>query len=319
MANSTRAPLPGTVSTLVPYCCGVNTCSSSPANCTSPNTPRDFTLVSTRFSEPTSRANSCISPRPRCTCSSRSATCLKLSPRRCSSVACSFSSTVARICSSLSSLPCCSAVRRASTALRTSPRRRSLVSDNSRSCSPCASPKRCSDCALASAWRRNATSCASRAAWLCCARVVVAVCSDCATICCSMPSCARSVSICSFWVRATSPDCASNVCWNSVSVAACSWREPRAASCTSARSTRSSCSLPARADSCSVCASTWPAEGWVRRAINHRQIVTKNTSSTDSASSANVNPSFISGLSQQAVSTSLPGDHQTSNSSRKTP
>ena len=36
IANSTRAPLPGTVSTLAAYCSGVNTCSSRPASCTSP-------------------------------------------------------------------------------------------------------------------------------------------------------------------------------------------------------------------------------------------------------------------------------------------
>ena len=129
IANSTRSLLPGTVATLVAYCSGVNTCSSRPASCTSPKMPRVLTLVSTRLSEPTSRASACISPRPLCTCSSRSATCLKLSPRRCSSVACSFSSTVARICSSFFSLPSCSAASRGSTVLRTSPRRRSLASD----------------------------------------------------------------------------------------------------------------------------------------------------------------------------------------------
>jgi hypothetical protein len=37
-----------TVMTLVAYCSGVNTCSSKTASCTSPNTPRVFTLVSTR-------------------------------------------------------------------------------------------------------------------------------------------------------------------------------------------------------------------------------------------------------------------------------
>ena len=52
---------------------------SRPASCTSPKMPRVLTLVSTRLSEPTSRARFCISPRPLCTCSRRSATCLKLS------------------------------------------------------------------------------------------------------------------------------------------------------------------------------------------------------------------------------------------------
>ena len=95
------------VSTLRAYWSGVSTCSSRPPSCTSPNMPRVLTLVSTRCrSRRRPAASVCISPRPRCTCSSRSATCLKLSPRRCSSVACSFSSTVARICSSFFSLSC---------------------------------------------------------------------------------------------------------------------------------------------------------------------------------------------------------------------
>jgi hypothetical protein len=86
----------------------MRTCSSSASSCTSPKTPRVFTLVSTRCRLPTPTASDCISPRPLCTCSSRSATCLKLSPRRVSSVVCSFSSTVLRISSSLAELVCCS-------------------------------------------------------------------------------------------------------------------------------------------------------------------------------------------------------------------
>ena len=190
IANSTRSLLPGTVATLVAYCSGVNTCSSSAASCTSPKMPRVFTLVSTRFSEPTSRASPCISPRPLCTCSSRSATCLKLSPSRCSSVACSFSSTVARICSSFFSLPSCSAVSRVSTACRTSARRRSLASDSSRSCS---------------AEHRRSERAAARPRVCCCVRA---------------PSWRRNESICSFCVRATSPLCVSSTCCKRTEVGA---------------------------------------------------------------------------------------------------
>ena len=88
-----------------------------------PSMPRVLTLVSTRFRSPTPAASVCISPRPLCTCSSRSDTCLNDSPRRCSSVACSFSSTVARICSSLAALSVRSASRRCSTVVRTASER----------------------------------------------------------------------------------------------------------------------------------------------------------------------------------------------------
>ena len=96
-ANSTRAPLPAIVSTFFAYCSGVSTCSSSISNCTSPQVPRVFTLVSTRFRSPTPSASCCISPRPWCTRSSRSDTCWNDALKRASSVACSFSSTVLRI------------------------------------------------------------------------------------------------------------------------------------------------------------------------------------------------------------------------------
>ena len=73
-------------------------------SCSSPQVPRVFTLVITRLRSPTLPASVCISPRPLCTCSSRSLTSLNDSPRRCSSVACSFSSTVRRISSSRAAL-----------------------------------------------------------------------------------------------------------------------------------------------------------------------------------------------------------------------
>ena len=66
--------MPGIVSTFFPYCSGAKTCSSNAPSCTSPKVPRVLTLLSTRLSEPTSLASFCISPRPRWTCSSRSAT-----------------------------------------------------------------------------------------------------------------------------------------------------------------------------------------------------------------------------------------------------
>ena len=192
-ANSTRSLLPGTVATLVAYCSMVSTWSSSAASCISPKMPRVLGLLSTRLRAPTSRARVCISPRPLCTCSSRSATCVKLSPRRCCSVACSFSSTVARICSSFFSLPSCSAFRRCSTAARISLWRRSLVSPSRRSCS-----------ASVSLTRRKAAS----------------------TCCCMPASWMRKESICSFCVRATSPACVSSTCCKVPSSArvACAWR-----------------------------------------------------------------------------------------------
>ena len=283
MANSTRSALPGTVATLVAYCSGVNTCSSSPASCTSPKMPRVLTLVSTRFSEPTSRASVCISPRPLCTCSSRSATCLKLSPRRCSSVACSFSSTVARICSSFFSLPSCNAPSRVSTALRTSPRRRSLASDSVRSCSP-----------RLSARRFNAASCASRADWLCCDSAWVAPCSASLTCCCIAASWVRNESICSFCVRATSPLCASSVCWNSDSVPASSWRVPRALSCTSARNSRSS-----RSASCFR-----PSPSAFSARLSPRRSTSHSSSTRIRPSSAGTSHSLMRGIVSGAIGAS---------------
>ena len=104
IANSTSSSLPGTVLTLRANWSGVSTLSMMAPSCISPQVPRDFTLVITRLRSPTLPARVCISPRPLCTCSSRSDTSLKDSPRRCSSVACSFSSTVRRISSSLVAL-----------------------------------------------------------------------------------------------------------------------------------------------------------------------------------------------------------------------
>src|SRR5574343_177043 len=115
MAKSTRSPLPGRVATLAENWSAVSNCSSSAESWTSPQVPRVLTLVSTRFRSPTPAASVCISPKPRCTCSSRSLTSLNDSPRRCSSVACSFSSTVRRISSSLLALSAWIAVSRPST------------------------------------------------------------------------------------------------------------------------------------------------------------------------------------------------------------
>ena len=147
IANSTRWPLPGTVSTLVAYCCGVSTSASSAASWTSPHMPRVFTLARTRFRSPTPVASVCISPRPRCTCSRRSDTILNDSPSRCSSVVCSFSSTVARICSSFAVLSVRSASRRCSTVARTASSRCSLDSVSLVSCSP--NPCSCRCCSPA--------------------------------------------------------------------------------------------------------------------------------------------------------------------------
>ncbi len=117
-AYSTRSLAPGCTATLAAYCSGVSMSSSNMPSCTSPQPPRDFTLVSTRFRSPTPVARDCISPRPLCTCSSRSLTSWKLSPRRFSSVPCSFSSTVARICSSLASFSLRSSSRLSDRVLR---------------------------------------------------------------------------------------------------------------------------------------------------------------------------------------------------------
>ena len=106
-ANSTRAPLPGSVSTFFAYWSTVSTCSSSISSCTSPQVPRVFTLVSTRFRSPTPSASCCISPRPWWTFSSRSDTCWNEALKRVSSVACSFSSTVLRISSRRAPLSAC--------------------------------------------------------------------------------------------------------------------------------------------------------------------------------------------------------------------
>jgi hypothetical protein len=102
----------------VAYWSDVSTLSMMAPNCISPQVPRVFTLVITRFKSPTLPARVCISPRPLCTCSSRSLTSLKDSPRRCSSVAWSFSSTVRRISSSLVALSAWMAARRSLSAVR---------------------------------------------------------------------------------------------------------------------------------------------------------------------------------------------------------
>ena len=136
MANSTSSSLPGMVLIFLPNCAGVSTFSMMAPSCISPQVPRDLTLVITRFRSPTLLARVCISPRPLCTCSSRSLTSLNDSPRRCSSVACNFSSTVRRISSSLVALSAWMAASRSLSAAR--------------NCSafcwlPCTMPESCSD------------------------------------------------------------------------------------------------------------------------------------------------------------------------------
>ena len=81
-------------------------------NWTSPQVPRDFTLVRTRLKSPTSSASCFISPRPWLTESMLLRTVSKASPRRFSRVPWSFSSTVSRIWSSFFSLPSRISVRR---------------------------------------------------------------------------------------------------------------------------------------------------------------------------------------------------------------
>ena len=75
-------------------------------SCTSPIVPRIFTLLSTRFSPPTSCASVCISPKPFCTFPSCLLTSSNDCPMRSCRVFCNFSSTVARISSSFFSVFC---------------------------------------------------------------------------------------------------------------------------------------------------------------------------------------------------------------------
>jgi hypothetical protein len=264
--------------------------------------PRLFTFVSTRLSEPTSRASVCISPRPLCTCSSRSATCLKLSPSRCSSVACSFSSTVARICSSLASLPCCNWVSRPSTAWRTSARRSALDSLSAFSCSVNVTDRRCSASLVAAAWRCSAASCASRAASPWAASWLPACASAATTCCCSVASWVRKVSICSFWVRATSPLWASSVCWKVASVPCSSVRLARALSCSSERRSRAACSAWMRWASAAAC-TAWrtgsvAAAGSTRRLASHITVTRPSMFNRPRPTRAGSNQSVIAALSQ---------------------
>ena len=168
MANSTRSALFGRVATFSAYCSAVSTCSSRLASCTSPQVPRVLTLVSTFLRSPTPAASVCISPRPRCTCSSRSETSLKDSPRRCSSVACSFSSTVLRISSSLAAFSVWMAPRRVSTVRRNCSTRASKLCVSRFRCWPKAS--NCCACSVpscptcpASPWPKRSRACACSA------------------------------------------------------------------------------------------------------------------------------------------------------------
>jgi hypothetical protein len=67
---------------------------------TSPQVPRDLTLLRMRFKSPTPVARACISPTLSWTFVNESLTILNDAPSRCSRVPWSFSSTVWRICSS---------------------------------------------------------------------------------------------------------------------------------------------------------------------------------------------------------------------------
>ena len=98
IANSTRSPEP-VGDTLRSNWPGASICVSRFSSWTSPQAPRVVTFPRMRLRSPTPAARCCISPSPRCTCSRRSLTKRKDSPRRVSRVDCSFSSTVARISS----------------------------------------------------------------------------------------------------------------------------------------------------------------------------------------------------------------------------
>ncbi len=100
IAYSTRSWVSGRTAALTTYWRSASISDSSAPSCTSPQMPRDLTLVSTFFRSPTPVASERISPRPLYTCSRRSLTSEKLSPRRLLSVLCRFSSTVLRISSS---------------------------------------------------------------------------------------------------------------------------------------------------------------------------------------------------------------------------
>ena len=99
IANSTNSVPLFFVLTLASYCSGLIICSSNAPNCTSPNVPRIFTLLSTFFSPPTSWARDFISPRPFCTFSSCERTISNDCPIRSFNVFCNFSSTIRRISS----------------------------------------------------------------------------------------------------------------------------------------------------------------------------------------------------------------------------
>ena len=206
MAKSTVFLLPGCVATCAAYWSTVNTCSSSADSCASPKIPRVLTLVSRCFRSPTPCARVCISPKPLWTCSSLSATCLKLSPKRVSKVVCSFSSTVLRISSSLAELLACNWASCFSRVSRTSPMRRALDS--------------LTDC-----------------------NCITSV-SD--SVFCSSASCWPKASICVFCVRIASALCCVSVCWKVANVVLSSCRLFRPLSTISRRTSRSVLSLPSR-------------------------------------------------------------------------
>ena len=173
--------------------------------------PRVFTLLSTRLSEPTSLRQRLHLAEAAVHLLEPLGDLRKLSPRRCSSVACSFSSTVARICSSFFSLSAWIAPSLRLDRRRTSPMRWSLAAT-----ARAAARQRVGEalqraacarrCARASVERlaRAAPARPAQRRWR----------SESARCCWVAASWRRKLSICSFCVRATSPCCASSVCWN---------------------------------------------------------------------------------------------------------
>ena len=184
---------------------------------TSPKVPRVLTLLSTRLSEPTSLASFCISPMPRWTCSSRSATWRKLSPRRCSSVACSFSSTVGAdllellLVVGLDRARACVSTVALTSAMRWSLARTSALQLLAERFGEFLQRRR-----LAQALRAlRRVERLAREARLLDLGAVVAWPSESARCCCIAASWRLKLSICSFCVRAVSFCCASSVRWNS--------------------------------------------------------------------------------------------------------
>ena len=174
-------------------------------SCTSPQVPRVLTLVNTRLRSPTPVASCCISPSPRCTCSSRSDTSLNEESSRLERVLCSFSSTVSRIFSSLAALSSCSARSCCSRVARISAMRCSLRWVSSRSCAETCSMKRCccsawnrvKSCMRPSSWRAKLSTCSRSCCmrWPCtCSKRCCCSASPVRDLCASSVSAARRMS-----------------------------------------------------------------------------------------------------------------------------